>query len=117
MLAIEVEFLLGRYAACDYRDRDQPEWPPHPSRLFSALVATSYEMGLGESARAALLWMESLSPPQLCADEEPFAQAPVTVFVPVNDPAKDKLPTRSERQPRSFPSVVPSKPAVWFIWP
>ena len=52
MLTIEVEFLLGRYAAADFRDRERPEWPPHPARLFSALVAASHESGLGESARA-----------------------------------------------------------------
>ena len=45
MLTLEVEFLLGRYAAADFRDREQPEWPPHPARLFSALVAAAYESG------------------------------------------------------------------------
>src|SRR5207248_7639481 len=114
MLTIEVEFLLGRYAAADFRDRERPEWPPHPARLFSALVAASHESGLGESARAALLWLESLPPPEIRADERPPAQSLVTVFVPVNDPAHDLLPLRAERQPRAFPSVAPLVPTVWF---
>jgi CRISPR-associated protein Csb2 len=123
MLALEVEFLLGRYAAADFRDRHRPEWPPHPARLFSALVAAAHETGLGASARAALLWLESLPPPHIRADEKPAVQTPVTVFVPVNDPSDDLLPQRAERQPRSFPSTVPraditrGRSAVWFVWP
>jgi CRISPR-associated protein Csb2 len=117
MLALEVEFLLGRYAAADFRDRERPEWPPHPARLFSALVAAAHESGMGESVRAALLWLESLPPPHLRAEEAPAAQEPVTVYVPVNDPEKDFLPQRAERQPRSFPSVVPEHPTVYFVWP
>jgi CRISPR-associated protein Csb2 len=92
MLALEVEFLLGRYAATDFRDRERPEWPPHPARLFSALVAAVYDSGLGESARAALLWLESLPAPHICAEEAPAAPTPVTVYVPVNDPEADLLP-------------------------
>lgn len=116
MFALEVEFLLGRYAAADFRDRDRPEWPPHPSRLFSALVAASSEAGLGESARAALLWLENQPPPRISAGGA-AEQAPVTAYVPVNDPAADYLPGRAERQPRTFPSVVLEHPAVQFIWP
>jgi CRISPR-associated protein Csb2 len=117
MLALEVEFLLGRYGASDYRDRELAEWPPHPSRLYSAMVAAAYESGMGESARAALLWLESQSSPCLCADESPNRQTSATVYVPVNDPTEDLLPRRAERQPRSFPSVVPRTPIVYFIWP
>lgn len=123
MLAIEVEFLLGRYVATDFRDREGAEWPPHPARLFSALVAAAHESGVGESGRAALLWLESLAPPLLAADGSPGRQTPVTVYVPVNDPKVDLLPQRGERQPRAFPSVVPSALAdgrpgcVHFIWP
>src|SRR5690606_20928581 len=39
MIAIDVEFLTGRYIATSYNDRSRAEWPPHPARLFSALVA------------------------------------------------------------------------------
>jgi CRISPR-associated protein Csb2 len=116
MLALEIDFLLGRYSATNFRDRDRPEWPPHPSRLFSALVAASNEGGLGESARAALLWLENQPPPLISAGEA-AGQTPVTVFVPVNDPARDYLPGRLERQPRGFPSVIPHQPTVYFVWP
>jgi CRISPR-associated protein Csb2 len=116
MLAIEVELLLGRYSAADHRDRDRPEWPPHPGRLFSALVAAAGRAGLGESARAALLWLEAQPPPQVCATEA-APQAAVTAFVPINDPVADFLPDRAEKQPRAFPSVVPERPTVHFVWP
>ncbi len=39
MLALEVEYLTGRSVASMPNDRDQAEWPPHPGRLFMALVA------------------------------------------------------------------------------
>jgi CRISPR-associated protein Csb2 len=116
MFALEVEFLLGRYSATDYRDRERAEWPPHPSRLFSALVAASAQAGLGESYRAALLWLEAQSPPQICAGDA-AEQTSVTAFVPVNDPGDDYLPDRAERQPRTFPSVIPETPVVQFVWP
>jgi CRISPR-associated protein Csb2 len=117
MLAIEVAFLLGRYTATDYRDRGRPEWPPHPDRLFSALTASAARTPDPTAACDALRWLERLPPPHLHADLNPGRPVddPVTVFVPVNDPVDD-LPTRVEKQPRSFPSVVPTGPAV-FVWP
>ena len=39
MLTVEVDFLTGRYVAARHDDRNAPEWPPHPARFFSALVA------------------------------------------------------------------------------
>ena len=55
MIAIEVELLTGRYVATSFNDRRVPEWPPHPARLFSALVATAAEHeDVAESGRRAL---------------------------------------------------------------
>ncbi len=177
MLAIEVELLTGRYVATRYNDRSRAEWPPHPARLFSALVAThcaSAERPSGQ--REALLWFERqgsplirASPPEEIAEREAY-----TTFVPVNDPdvvgtfdedrqeiervradtltdvkaaAKSKalekrladkiaraiapgkvsteggktarsiLPESRTRQPRTFPSVAPADPRIYFIWP
>ena len=39
MFAIAIELLAGRYTATRFNDRAEPEWPPHPARLFSAMVA------------------------------------------------------------------------------
>jgi CRISPR-associated protein Csb2 len=88
MLAIEVTFLTGRYVATAYNTRSEAEWPPHPARTFSALVATHFAAAAtGEThaeEREALEWLERQGPPQIHASEAARRDV-VTVFVPVND--------------------------------
>ena len=88
MFAVEVEYLMGRVLASSYNDRTAVEWPPHPARMFSALVAAYEERDLGEGARAALEWLETLPEPGIYA-KPPEHQGTVRdahgVFVPVND--------------------------------
>ncbi len=188
MLAVALDLLTGRYGATEYNDRGRAEWPPHPARLFSALVATwadAEQPDPGE--RAALLWLEGLGAPQVaCSGAGELARRQVvTVYVPGNDPtalrssadAKDTariaaaqamqqahrsgdrkaldramtvirkegnayreavrrvatatgtesasmidaalevLPENRNRQPRTFPTVTPAQPTVWFLWP
>lgn len=84
---IEVNFLTGRYVATSYNNRRQCEWPPHPSRLFSALVATwadADEPDLGE--RETLEWLETLGPPAISASKS-TTRSVGSHFVPVNDAA------------------------------
>jgi CRISPR-associated protein Csb2 len=88
MFAIEVEFLTGRFAATAHNDRGRAEWPPHPARFFSALVAALHdreEVDHGE--RAALLWLEQQGAPALHVDpESKVGRRQVhDVYVPVND--------------------------------
>ncbi|AGW14192.1 type I-G CRISPR-associated protein Csb2 [Megalodesulfovibrio gigas] len=130
MLAIEVQFLTGRYVATDYRSRETPEWPPHPDRLFSALLAVAAEAGgvasdgnggVDEASMVALRWLESQPPPMLHAGTAHARNAPI-VYVPVDDDftVKQKgcvLPETRTRQPRQFPSVTLEAPTVCFIWP
>lgn len=91
MIGLELELLGGRYVATAYNDREQGEWPPHPARLFSALVDTwaSDEPGSlhGEEERMALVWLERQAPPELCAagKDEVAWRTVAPVFVPVND--------------------------------
>ena len=85
-LAIEVNFLTGRYVATFHNDRRQPEWPPHPARLFSALVAVWAEDGCNAAERGALEWLEGLGPPAIAASGAVCRQV-VSHFVPVNDAA------------------------------
>lgn len=84
---IEVNFLTGRYVATCYSDRQQGEWPPHPARLFSALVAAWADAESPDPAeRSALEWLEARGAPAIAAS----AAVPRTVashFVPVNDAA------------------------------
>ena len=84
-LVIEVNFLTGRYVATWHNDRRQCEWPPHPARLFSALVAAYADADEPDrSERAALEWLEAQGAPAIAASEAVPRKA-VSHFVPVND--------------------------------
>lgn len=84
MLCLEIELLTGRYVATAYNDRRTAEWPPHPARVYSALVATWGEADKPPAEREALLWLERQGPPAVTASEAAVREI-VTVFVPVND--------------------------------
>lgn len=106
MFAIGIEFLGGRYVATAYNDRNRAEWPPHPARLFSALVATWAEWsGQDEDGRpsdqtgaGALVWLAGQPPPRILASggADVAHRSVVTVFVPVNDVAVVSPPDRGK---------------------
>jgi len=114
VLALEVEYLLGRVFAGSFRDREEIEWPPHPGRLFSALAAAYFENGNDPREKAALEWLESQGPPHIRAGTAGEAQS-VQAFVPTNYPG-DGPPAIRGKQPRYFPSQGPSEATVYFIW-
>ena len=85
MLAVEVNFLTGRFVATAHHDRKTTEWPPHPARFFSTLVATWADADHPDPAeRRALEWLEEQPPPAIRAPEA-VPRKVVTHFVPVND--------------------------------
>lgn len=89
MLAIEVELLAGRYSASAHNDRGRAEWPPHPARFFSALVAALHEHDpVDDDERKALIWLERQQPPSLDVDldvsEDIGRRRVLDTFVPVN---------------------------------
>lgn len=85
MVAIEVNFLTGRFVATAHHDRRLAEWPPHPARLFSALVAAYADTDTPDSTeRQALEWLEAQRPPAVAASDAAFRKV-VSHFVPVND--------------------------------
>jgi len=87
VLGLEIEFLTGRYAATAYNDRYRAEWPPHPARVYSALVAAHYDDPEPDPAeRRALEWLESAGPPVIEVSSAAF-RGVTDVFVPVNDVA------------------------------
>jgi CRISPR-associated protein Csb2 len=68
MLVLRVNLLTGRVYSSRFEDGDlkeSVEWPPHPSRLFSAMVAAWGECGADEESISALLWLEQQPPPTL----------------------------------------------------
>jgi CRISPR-associated protein Csb2 len=99
MLAIQTTFLTGRYVATAFNNRRESEWPPHPARLFSALVATHFSAVDAhdlQDERAALEWLESQGAPEIIAS----GAAPrdvTTVFVPVNDVALTNVDDEAQR--------------------
>ena len=132
MLAIGIRYLCGVVRAAHPADRDRAEWPPHPDRIFMALAAAHFETDGGADERAVMEWLEALPPPQLRADGAAAPRSSVTTFVPVNDtsrPIKGSgkieralMPAGSfslgrDRQPRTFPAVIPEDPDVWLVWP
>lgn len=134
MFALGIEFLTGTAVLTSAASRDEAEWPPHPARIYMALVAAHYETRpLPEdgddaaktwaSERAALEWLEHQGPPALrCPIVPPERRRTVPkVYVPVNDaglpsrPESVKLsemrsalgvmPASRSRQERTFPAV------------
>lgn len=112
---IEVNFLTGRYVATDATaNLDQPEWPPHPARLFSAMTAAHMDADAPDpDERAALEWLETLPPPAI---NYPMATPRTSVkhFVPVND--RSDPPDNRPKQERYFPSMTLEKPQATFVW-
>lgn len=137
MLALEVEYLMGRLLATARDERSAAEWPPHPARLFAALLATLHEADLSAAeqaaGRTALEWLETLAPPALALDpplaEAQQARSALACWVPVNPTPAEVSDVRNtprafiegirlprKRAERHFPSYAPSEPSVTFIW-
>lgn len=102
MFAIGIELLAGRYVSTAYNDREAVEWPPHPGRLFSALVATwadgEPDTPVGQREREALQWLERQSPPDILASSgaDVAERTVAPVFVPVNDVSTISAPSRTK---------------------
>ena len=118
MLLVEVELLQGTYEASDpLVGRSEPEWPPHPARLFAALVAGAYAAGMDADLRVGLEWLERQPAPSVAVGAASKRQE-ATFYVPVNDQYEPMrhAPGRPLRQPRRFPRTTPAVPVVQFLW-
>lgn len=111
----------------DDPSRSRSEWPPHPDRLFSALVAAASSMGKGDelpkSAQEALQWLSEQGAPQLTASRASWRSAP-QVHMPTNPHLKESnknpkglLPTHRKKASLPIPAAVPENPVVYFSWP
>lgn len=131
-LSISVRFITGRCVMTSVSSRDEPEWPPHPGRLFMAMAAAYFETeGTDQqkhAERSALNWLTQQAAPEIRAKEH-FERSTFTCYVPVNDNPKPNnamlqsapgLPR--SRQPRTFPTVIPDSnnddvlPHVQLVW-
>lgn len=86
MLALHLHFLTGRYAATAYSDRYASEWPPHPARIYSALV-DAFHAADCDRAEAEVLELLAHLPPPLVVASAASERRVMTHFVPVNDVA------------------------------
>lgn len=138
MTAITIEY-LGGVAYSDARAAGHPnraEWPPHPDRLFMALVAAWGRAGCDTAEQKALEWLESQPPPTISASDASLRPT-LTAYSPVNDRLpndkqfKQKLGSVSHphrgrhvidffksarNKERHLASVVPESPRVTFAW-
>ncbi|MBL9145344.1 MAG: type I-U CRISPR-associated protein Cas5/Cas6 [Verrucomicrobiaceae bacterium] len=134
MFSLGIEFLTGSAVMTATATREEAEWPPHPARVFMALVAAHYEtrplsedgteaMDAWEAERRALEWLEKQDSPALACmkDVARLRRAVVKQYVPVNDASLPRNPTTVKkedlrdalgvmpalrsRQERTFPSV------------
>lgn len=109
MLQLHIGFPAGRFCAACVDDPALPEWPPHPSRVYSALVAAACSGGRQPSPRERQLLelLEQAEPPCLSFPPADTTDAAVS-YVPVNDlrsrfGGKSHGPLWPTRQPRHFP--------------
>lgn len=139
MITLGIRYLFGWAGATEPNSYDDPEWPPHPARVFMAMAAAYFETrgeprtSAQEEEREALEWLEAQGAPNLYASEAEHA-LPVTTYVPVNDtritsrrPSSASrqsverslrvLPAHRSRQPRTFPRAIPDDDTVWLRWP
>lgn len=131
MFSLGIDFITGVAVMTDSASREKAEWPPHPARVFMALVAAHYESqplpedghaakNAWDAERSALEWLEAQGAPEMSWPEASPRDV-VKVYVPVNDagvpqnPAKVKpaefrtalgvMPEQRSRQERTFPAV------------
>jgi CRISPR-associated protein Csb2 len=123
---------MGRAVASDVADREATEWPPHPDRVFQALVDAWATHGGDPAEHLALEWLETLDPPALAVPDDEhvvWGGATPTVFVPTNDisgPSGRRqygdnhlhlLPAHRTRKPRTFPATVVGEAVCALVWP
>jgi len=113
MLALRIDFLNGVYHAANPAAHTTSEWPPHPDRVFQALVATAYSTGIDPQP---LRKLEGLAPEVAFADAS--AARTGSIYTDAASLGKPK------RRPWGRTKVVKYDPVrigigapVYLIWP
>ena len=117
-LVLEIEYLAGIVFAARGPETDQPDWPPQPDRIFSALVATWGARGEQADEAEALRWLEQQRVTKIIASSAGRRIALLS-YVPPNDKLAKKKSTSPgfrERQPRRFPAAIPDERIVRLYW-
>lgn len=113
-VVISIELLTGSYDAAAVEDKEHAEWPPHPARLYCALVAAAR----GEAERTALRWLEAQPPPTILASPD-VSESRHRAYVVVNalnaSGGNQTHPGRTNGL-RVRARALPSNPRVTMIW-
>jgi CRISPR-associated protein Csb2 len=115
-LSIVVRLRFGRYDAAGVRP-SVPEWPPHPARVFCALVASGYE----DADWDALGWLERAGMPQVWSSGLGRVTAATAAGYVVNNSVERSRgslawPGRTNGYRRRM-SVFPSDDGFALVWP
>jgi CRISPR-associated protein Csb2 len=111
-LVLSIRFLDDRYHGLT-DNGEKPEWPPSPFRLFQAIVAGSARGGaIPEQVREALMWLESLDPPEIVA---PAARKGTRLLTYVLNNVSDTQP--NSRTPKILhPTLLNGDRLVQYVW-
>lgn len=138
LISLAVEFVTGVCRAELRHERGRAEWPPHPDRLFMALVATMHE-AFGSACRnrrfeESLEWLEQQPAPEIAVDLKVGRRESLVHYVPTND---DRIALRGSAaaasnstvesqvrtlpalrgcKPRRFAAIPLGDPKVHYIW-
>ena len=129
MFAIEIEYLLCVSFAATPNKKNIAEWPPHPDRLFLALVAAWGESTKDQFGADALRWLEKQEPPSIRSPNT-HTRDRFRSFVPTSSPDESTakvLNTKTGvlqllqsiyRKERHFPATVlpDDDPRVHMMW-
>jgi len=116
-IALEVELITGTYEAHD--PRGEPEWPPHPYRLWAAMVAAAGARRSFDEERA-LEELAKLDPPAVWASElsDEADRDPLwKVFVPSLKKEFLVKGGSGHAARNADRAVRPTVPFVRFVWP
>ena len=93
MFSIAVDLICGQFRGSEYNNREEAEWPPHPARLYSALLAASSDVyKMTSKEKDVLDWLATLPPPKIFASEC-SRRSTLDNYVPVNDVSSVGLKT------------------------
>src|SRR6266487_3587725 len=113
-LEISVRLRAGRYDAAGIRP-DEPEWPPHPARLFCALTASA----ASDPDLAALRWLEAAGLPEVWANPGASATSSrgyVVTNTTQRHGGSQTWPGRTNGL-RTRAGVMPADPHFAVVWP